>query len=88
MMQETMEKKSKQNRRKEPSKGLFCGSSFFLSAAVYLQQCSAGRAGKNGGNHCARIRQDSPDAKWKRRPNDDRGSVSDRRAGGGDSCRI
>ena len=87
MMQETMEKRANRTVGKSRQKDFFAVL-LFLSAAVYLQQCSAGRAGKNGGNHCARIRQDSPDAKWKRRPNDDRGSVSDRRAGGGDSCRI
>ena len=38
-MQETMEKKSKQNRRKEPSKGLFCGSSFFFFLLPYT--CSS-----------------------------------------------
>lgn len=87
MMQETMEKRANRTVGKSRQKD-FLRFFFFLSAAVYLQQCSAGRAGKNGGNHCARIRQDSPDTKWKRRPNDDGGSVSDRRAGGGDSCRI
>ena len=87
MMQETMEKRANRTVGKSRQKDFFAVLLFFF---LLPYTCSSVvRAGQeNGGNHCARIRQDSPDAKWKRRPNDDRGSVSDRRAGGGDSCRI
>lgn len=45
MMQETMEKRANRTVGKSRQKD-FLRFFFFLSAAVYLQQCSAGRAGK------------------------------------------
>ena len=84
MMQETMEKRANRTVGKSRQKDFFAVLLFFF---LLPYTCSSVvRAGQE--KTVARIRQDSPDAKWKRRPNDDRGSVSDRRAGGGDSCRI
>lgn len=46
MMQETMEKRANRTVGKSRQKDFFAVLLFFFSAAVYLQQCSAGRQEK------------------------------------------